>query len=105
MTPEQEERLGQMMRDHARKGGHTKKTPTETVKGIGQGTGLSDYNIIAQIILYMRQTDVPVTRVEIIANINAGATRIRRIIHRMHEAGTIQRLSTSQVPLWELTQK
>ena len=47
MTPEQEERLAKLMLAHARDTGHVKKVPTETFKGVGQGSGLSDDNIIA----------------------------------------------------------
>ena len=100
MTPELEERLGQMMREEARKSGHVPKRPVETFKGIGQGSGLSDENIIAQIELLLKQTGGPFTRLEIIANINAGATRIGRCLNRMHTVGTIARISTTQCPLW-----
>lgn len=100
MTPEQEERLAKLMLAHARDTGHVKKVPTETFKGVGQGSGLSDDNIIAQIELLLKQTGAPLTRLEIIANINAGTTRIGRCLSRMHAAGTIRQISTPKAPLW-----
>ena len=103
ITPEQEELLAKLMQEEARNSGHVKKVPTETFKGVGQGSGLSDENIIAQIELLLKQTGAPLTRVEIIANVNAGATRIGRCLNRMHAAGTIRQISTPKAPLWVLT--
>jgi hypothetical protein len=102
MTPEQEQRLGQMMQEHARKTGHVKKAPSETFKGVGQGSGMTDDDVIAQIQLFLRQAGAPVTRVQVIANINAGAKRTGRCLNRMHEAGTIKRLVSWNIVLWTI---
>ena len=102
MTPEQEERLAKLMLEHARNSGHVKKMPTEKFMAHGKGIGLSDDNIIAQIKLLLKQTGAPLTRLEIISNIDAGDTRIGRCISRMHAAGTIRQISTPKAPLWVL---
>ena len=98
MTPEQEELLAKLMLEHARNSGHVKKMPTEKLMAHGKGIGLSDDNIIAQIELLLKQTGAPLTRLEIISNINAGDTRIGR----MHAAGTIRQIATPKSPLWVL---
>ena len=98
MTPEQEELLAKLMLEHTRNSGHVKKMPTEKLMAHGKGIGLSDDNIIAQIELLLKQTGAPLTRLEIISNINAGDTRIGR----MHAAGTIRQIATPKSPLWVL---
>jgi hypothetical protein len=91
-----------MMQEHARKTGHVKKAPSETFKGVGQGSGMPDDDVIAQIQLFLRHAGAPATRVQVIANINAGATRIGRCLNRMHKAGTIKRLVSWNIVLWTI---
>ena len=102
MTPEQEERLGQMMQQEASKSGHVKKIPPDSHAMRVETIDAQDDVTIPMIELYIRHAGIPVTRIQIIQNLDVGIARIDRCLRKMNNAGTLKRTTTRGSALWAL---
>ena len=105
MTPEQEERLGQMMQQEARKSGHVKRIPPDSLAMRVETIDAQDDATIPLIEQYIRNAGTPVTRIEIIQGLDSGIARIDRCLRKMNNAGTLRRTTTRGSALWENAQK
>ena len=102
MTPEQEARLGQMMQQEAQKSGHVKRIPPDSHAMRVETFDAQDDVTIPLIELYIRRTGIPVTRIQIIQNLDVGIARIDRCLRKMNSAGTLKRTMTRGSALWAL---
>jgi hypothetical protein len=90
MTPEQEERLGQLMATRARQEGHIQKFPVD-VRTLSITAGEEDTKNLPLIYAYLKQVGEPKFRFQIIQNVNASIRSIDRCLKTLDEAGQIQR--------------
>jgi len=90
MTPEQEERLGQLMATRARQEGHIQKFPVD-VRPLPTSAKDEDLKTLPLVSAYLKRADGPKFRFQIIQNVNAGIRSIDRCLKTLDEAGQIQR--------------
>ena len=101
MTPEQEERLGQMMREDARKSGQTKKVPPDGNRAGAATQDKIDADICILILRYLKATDERIHRIQIIKELDVGSGTIDRCLRKLAKAGKAKRIQNRYSTYWE----
>ena len=102
MTPEQEERLGRMMRQEAKKTGQVKKTPPDANRDGTITQDKIDADVCAQILQYLKTTDEQTHRIKIIQELNVGSGTIDRCLRKLAQTGKARRVQTRYSTHWEV---
>ena len=100
MTPEQEERLGQLMATRARQEGHIQKFPVD-VRPLPTSAKDEDLKTLPLVSAYLKQVGEPKFRFQIIQNVNASIRSIDRCLKTLDEAGQIQRTRLGNDVRWQ----
>ena len=101
MTPQQEERLGQMMRQDARKMGQVKKFPPDANRVGTAAQDKIDAEICAKIINYLNGAGEQIHRIQIIKALNIGSGTIDRCLRKLAKAGKARRIQNRYSTYWE----
>ena len=103
MTPQQEERLGQMMLEHACQHGQVSKIPPDPFYRHGPHSKKTDVDVIAMIELTLRIEVAPVSRGRLISLLEAETTqRIDKCLRKMEDSGAVRRIPTWSGASFEL---
>jgi hypothetical protein len=102
MSPEQEQRLGQMMFAEARSAGHISRLPPDTLKNKTAIQAKIDAGTINLIWRHLLQAQEPISRQQIIRHISAGSGTIDRCLKRLADEGKARRIQTRTTTHWEI---
>jgi hypothetical protein len=102
MSPEQEQRLGQMMFAEARSAGHISKLPPDTLRNKTAIQAKIDAETKDLIWRHLSQAQEPISRQQIIRNISAGTGNIDRSLKRLADEGKARRIQTRTTTHWEI---
>jgi hypothetical protein len=101
MTPEQEQRLGEMMFAEVRSAGRVNKATRDADnEKIARREKLDD-GIKRHIFLFLKNDEEPKNRIQIIRHLNVGAGTIDRCLKRLADEGLIRRIQTRTTTHWE----
>jgi DNA-binding GntR family transcriptional regulator len=101
MTPEQEQRLGEMMVAEARLAGHVSKQPQDSYRDRSASQELFDAGTKDLILRFLTQAQEPVPLIEIIKHLNVGTRTIYQCLKRLADEGLIRRIQTRTTTHWE----
>jgi hypothetical protein len=101
MTPEQEERLGQMMRQDAWRSKQIKRPRPEENLSDAAIQNKIDAGITVLIIRYLNQTDEPVHRIQIIKALDVDSGTIDRCLRKLAKAGKARRIQNAYSTYWK----
>jgi hypothetical protein len=103
MSPEQEQRLGQMMFAEARSAGHISKLPPDTLRNKTAIQAKIDAETKDLIWRHLSQAQEPISRQQIIRNISAGTGNIDRSLKRLADEGKARQIQTTiATTRWEI---
>jgi predicted HTH transcriptional regulator len=102
MSPEQEQRLGQMMFAEARSAGHISKLPPDTLRNKTAIQAKIDAETKDLIWRHLSQAQEPISRQQIIRHISAGSGTIDRCLKRLSDEGKVRRIQTRTTTHWEI---
>jgi hypothetical protein len=101
MTPEQEERLGQMMRQDAWRSGQVKRPPPDANPNDAATQDKIDAAICVLIFRYLKGTNDRVHRLQIIKDLDVGSRTIDRCLRKLAETGKVRRIRIKYSTYWE----
>jgi len=103
MSPEQEQRLGQMMFAEARSAGHISRLPPDTLRNKTAIQEKIDAETKDLIWRHLSQAQEPISRQQIIRDISAGTGNIDRCLKRLADEGKARRIQTTiATTRWEI---
>jgi hypothetical protein len=102
MSPEQEQRLGQMMFAEARSAGHRSKLPPDPLKNKPAIQAKIDAGTIDLILKHLSQAQEPISRQQIVRHISGGRGTIDRSLKKLADEGKASRIQTRTTTHWEI---